>query len=250
LRGFVVCGKEGRQATVMLIRRIIMLTFTFRLSLQKLFAVLVLMGIASTASAGQLYTEFPQTIDADGRYVFYSHGFIVEGTNPTPEHPRFGTYDFPAIKNALVTGDFNLIAYHRPAGTNPAAFAKNLAGDVKRLVAGGVNPAHITLLGFSRGSMITAMANSNLAMPKLNTVLMAICGNWIARRADMKLAGRILSVFETSDRFGTCQALIDQSPAVTSFTEIAISTGKAHGAFFTPRKEWLEPVLAWIAAGK
>jgi len=199
------------------------------------------------ARAGDIYTAFPETIDAQGKYVFYSHGFIVEGTNPTPKHPRFGTYDFPAIKAALAGGDFNLIAYHRPAGTNAGEFAGKLAGDVKRLIEGGVAPENITLLGFSRGSMITAMASAKLLMPRLNTILMAICGDWIASRPNLRLAGRVLSVYETSDRFGTCQALADQSPQITSFTEVAISTGKEHGAFFTPSKEWLEPVINWIA---
>lgn len=204
----------------------------------------------SAAHAGELYTEFPQAIDADGVYVFYSHGFIVEGTNPTPKHPRFGTYEFPAIKAALASGDFNLIAYHRPAGTNAGEFAGKLASDVKRLIEAGVPTENITLMGFSRGSMITAMASSKLAMAKLNTIIMAICGDWIASRPNLKLAGRVLSIYETSDRFGTCQALVDQSEAVTSFKEVAISTGKEHGAFFSPRKEWVEPVMKWISAGK
>lgn len=214
----------------------------------KLCLALALMGIATGVSAGELYTAFPKTIDTSAKYVFYSHGFIVEGSNPRPVHPRYGIYDFPAIKTALATGDFNLIAYHRPSGTNPNRFAKKLARDVKRLISGGVKPENITLLGFSRGGMITALASSKLAMPRINTIIMAICGGWIKSRPDVKLAGRVLSVYETSDRPGSCKALIDQSPAVTSFTELAISTGKEHGAFFTPRKEWLEPVLRWIAA--
>jgi len=221
----------------------------FLVSLQLLF-VFAAASSQSAARAGELYTEFPQAIDADGVYVFYSHGFIVEGTNPTPKHPRFGTYEFPAIKAALAGGAFNLIAYHRPSGTNAGEFADKLASDVKRLIEAGVRAENITLMGFSRGSMITAMASSNLAMPKLNTIIMAICGDWIASRPNLKLVGRVLSVYETSDRFGTCKALAEQSGGITGFTEVAISTGKEHGAFFTPRKEWLEPVMKWISVGR
>lgn len=218
----------------------------FGYSLFALF-VLLLSPMQLAVHAGELFTDFPESIDAKAKYVFYSHGFIVEGTDPTPKHPRFGTYQFPDIKNALAGGDFNLIAYHRPAGTNAGKFAAKLAADVKRLIKGGVPTENITLMGFSRGSMITVMASSQLAMPKLNTVIMAICGDWIASRPNLKLAGRVLSVYETSDRFGTCQALIDQSEGVTDFTEVSISTGKEHGAFFTPRSEWLVPVMEWIA---
>ncbi|PHS24175.1 MAG: alpha/beta hydrolase [Robiginitomaculum sp.] len=202
------------------------------------------------ARAGTLFTAFPDLINPGEKYVFYSHGFIVEGTNETPVHPRFGTYDFPAIKAALSASDFNLIAYHRPASTDPGAWADKLAMDVHALITVGVPTRNITLLGFSRGGMITAMASSKLAMPDLNTILMASCGGWINARPDIRLAGRVLSIYETSDRFGTCQPLIGHSKAVTSFTEIAISTGKEHGAFFTPRKVWVEPVLRWISAEK
>ncbi|PHS24266.1 MAG: alpha/beta hydrolase [Robiginitomaculum sp.] len=205
---------------------------------------------AQTAKAGTLYTDFPGPINAGEKYVFYSHGFIVEGSNETPVHPRFGTYDFPAIKTALSASDFNLIAYHRPANTDPAAWAEKLANDVHTLMAAGVPAHNITLLGFSRGGMITALASSKLSLPDINTILMASCGGWVKARPDIKLSGRVLSIYETSDRFGTCQALVDHSKAVTSFTEIAISTGKAHGAFFTPREAWVKPVLDWITAAK
>ena len=50
--------------------------------------------------AGTIYSQFPTEIDPHGHYVFYSHGFIVEGTNPKPVHKTFGVYDFVAVKEA------------------------------------------------------------------------------------------------------------------------------------------------------
>jgi len=32
-----------------------------------------------------------------------------------------------------------------------------------------------------------------------------------------------------------------------SFKEVAISTGRKHGAFFQPLPEWVQPLKAWIA---
>lgn len=216
--------------------------------------LLVLVTIFSFVSwstfAGQLLTEFPDKIDPEAKYVFYSHGYIVEGTNPTPEHPKFGTYQFPDIKDALAASSFNLIAYHRPAKTNPQKFAIKLADDVRALIKGGVDASQITLLGFSRGGAITAFASSHLSMENLNTIMMASCGGWIKNRPEVKLAGNVLSIYETSDSFGTCKTLIDRSEKVKSFKEVAISTDKQHGAFFTPRKEWLNPVLEWINSDK
>lgn len=33
---------------------------------------------------------------------------------------------------------------------------------------------------------------------------------------------------------------------LASFEEIAISTGKKHGAFYQPMPEWVRPLPAWI----
>lgn len=203
--------------------------------------------VSPSAQAGELYTDFPTTIKAQEKYVFYSHGFIVEGTNPTPTHPRYGVYQFPAIKAALSASGFNLIAYHRPSKTDANNFAQKLADDVHRLMAAGVVPENITLLGFSRGGVITAFANNVLQNKKINTILMASCMGWVKNRPEVTLAGRVLSLYETTDRVGSCKAAIDRSEKVTSFTEIAITTGKDHGAFFTPMAEWVTPVLKWIA---
>ncbi len=62
------------------------------------------------AIAGHVYEAYPEKVDPDGTYLFYIHGFIVEGTDPRPVHPEFGVYDFPAIKQALSVGDINVIA--------------------------------------------------------------------------------------------------------------------------------------------
>ncbi|MDI4651961.1 MULTISPECIES: hypothetical protein [Pseudoalteromonas] len=59
--------------------------------------------------AGTIYSQFPTEIDPHGHYVFYSHGFIVEGTNPKPVHKTFGVYDFIAVKEALTDESYHLI---------------------------------------------------------------------------------------------------------------------------------------------
>ncbi len=202
--------------------------------------------LSTAALAGELFTQLPEQAQADEKYVFYSHGFIVEGDNETPKHPHFGVYDFPAIKQALAASDFNLIAYHRKAGTVPSEFAQKLANDVKELTAQGVPLRNISLMGFSRGGMITILVSDLLAAPDINVVLLASCSNWVSSQPKLELAGNVLSVYETSDRFGSCRELVNQSDNVSSFTEIAISTGKEHGAFFKPLDEWVVPVVNWI----
>jgi hypothetical protein len=81
----------------------------------RMVAALGLVLISLGGNAVEVYETFPEAIDPSERYVIYLHGFIVEGSDPRPTHPEFGTYEFPSIKQALFEdGGFNLIAHHRP----------------------------------------------------------------------------------------------------------------------------------------
>jgi hypothetical protein len=196
--------------------------------------------------AGNIYEQFPETVNASEKYVFYSHGLIVEGDDPTPISPLFGKYEFPQIKQALADDGYNLIAYHRAKNTEAKAFAKKLVKDVNLLVEKGVKPENITLLGFSRGGVITIRASHYLKSPKVRIGLLAACPRDIKDGGELRLSGKVYSMFETSDSVRSCQFLIDKSPQVTSFNETATSTGQGHGAFYRPLPEWVVPVKAWL----
>jgi len=199
-----------------------------------------------SCAAGQVYTAFPETVQPSQTYVFYSHGLIVEGDNPTPVNPRWGTYDFPAVKQALADDAYNLIAYHRPKNTNPESFARKLASDIDRLVSKGVSQENIVLVGFSRGGEITAITSNIVASDKMKSIILAGCAGYVKHNKALQVHGDVYSIYETSDEVGSCQFLIDRSPAVKAFQEISISTGKEHGAFYTPIDEWVVPVKNWI----
>jgi hypothetical protein len=211
------------------------------------FAILMLVPISGRAV--ELYTDFPSVIHADERYVIYSHGLIVEGDNPRPVSPKYGQYDFPAIKGALFDGGgFNLIAYQRPKNADFDTQVRLLESWVRRLRAAGVKPTRITLVGFSRGGQLTAVAAGHLAVEGINTAILAICQNGdFDITPPVTLGGNFLSIYETSDMLGSCAKLAARSH-LASFKEVAISTGKGHGAFFQPRPEWLRPLRAWIDA--
>jgi dienelactone hydrolase len=121
---------------------------------------------------------------------------------------------------------------------------------VRRLVNAGVAPGRITLVGFSRGGQLTATASAGLASLGINTALLATCekGDFVRdpRGPSLILGGNLLSIYETSDTLGSCAKLAARSH-LASFQEVAISTGKGHGAFFQPLSAWLEPLKAWIA---
>jgi hypothetical protein len=209
------------------------------------FAILVLLPMSGRAV--EMYANFPDRIHPNERYVIYSHGLIVEGDNPRPVSPKYGEYDFPGIKQALFSeGGFNLIAYQRPKNSDVGGYVATLTSWVRRLVSAGVRPNRITLVGFSRGAQLTAYASSDLESLGINTAILAICDHGdVDRDPPLILAGNLLSIYETSDELGSCAKLAARSHLV-SFKEIAISTGKSHGAFFQPLPEWVRPLKAWI----
>jgi hypothetical protein len=200
-----------------------------------------------SSHAVEIYDRFPDSIHAGERYVIYSHGFIAEGDDPKPVSPQYGLYDFPAIKEAIFSnGGFNLIAYQRPKSSDDT-YAETLKSWVKRLLDGGVKPSRITLVGFSAGAYLTALASNDLADVGINTALLAICEKGeVSEAPSLSLGGNFLSIYEKSDSMGKCNKLAAHSHLI-SFKEVEISTGKKHGAFFQPLTQWLDPLKAWIA---
>jgi len=211
-------------------------------------AFVILLASLQPALAGDLFTNFPSDIDADASYVVYSHGLIVAGESPTPVHPDWGKYDFPGIKSVLAAGgNYHLVAHHRPKNTEVGPYVEQFGNWVRLLVSKGVNPERITLIGFSRGGEITARTASELRPLPINTVLLATCWkHGIQDQPAIKLSGRFLSIFETTDVALTCEKVADRSDELTDFKEVAISTGDGHGAFFRPRSEWIDPLLSWL----
>jgi hypothetical protein len=210
-------------------------------------ALYVLVVVPMSSKAVEIYDRFPDSLHVGERYVIYSHGLIVEGEDPKPISPKYGQYDFPAIKQSLFKdGGFNLIAYQRPKSSDDS-YADTLKSWVHRLVDAGVAPSRITLVGFSRGAQLTALASNGLASAGINTALMAICENGeVSHAPGLNLGGNLLSIYETSDELGTCGKLAARSH-LKSFKEVSISTGKKHGAFFQPLPEWIAPLKQWIA---
>jgi len=125
---------------------------------------------------------------------------------------------------------------------------QQLESEVQRLLAAGVKPGRITLVGFSRGGQITAVASSHLASKGINTAILAICTDGdFPDDTSLALGGNFLSIYETSDEVGSCAKLAEHSH-LASFKEVAVSVGKAHGTFFQPRPQWIQPLKNWIAA--
>ena len=53
------------------------------------------------AFASPIFDKIPDEIDPNAKYIFYSHGYIVEGEDPTPVHPGWGMSS-PSIEKQIV----------------------------------------------------------------------------------------------------------------------------------------------------
>ncbi len=182
---------------------------------------------------------------AQPQHLFYSHGAIVEGDDPRPEHPRHGVYDFPAIVEALQAPGRVVHARHRPAGQSIAEHARVLANEVKVLLDRGVPADNVVLMGFSRGGVITLKASELLQQPRLRLILMASCFPGLGKR-NLQPVGRLYSIYETSDGVGGCAPLLQRWPDLQHVDERAIATGLGHGAFYRPRAAWMDIVRGWL----
>jgi hypothetical protein len=228
----------------------------------KLFALswigilLVVCGCAAQDSpvegdTRRIHSDMPAEIDRSARYLFYLHGRIIEEKGVRPTHPRFGVYEYEEILEAFADAGFVVISEVRPSGADVATWSVRVADQVRRLIDGGVPPSHITVVGFSKGGVIAVFASSALADDRLNFVLMGACGPWVKGQPDLVPRGRLLALRELTDNLvGSCDELFARRGNRGAQLEVVTDLGGGHGAFYTPRPEWVDEVVEWATFGE
>ncbi len=183
----------------------------------------------------------------DKTYIIYLHGRIIEEQGTTPTHPEYGLYDFPAVVAALGSRGAEVIADVREPGADMYEHAGKTISKIEQLINHGVAPGNIVVVGFSKGGGIAINVSSFLGRKDLRYVILASCHPAYADLDHYRLTGKVLSIFESSDELAySCREFAEREPRPTSFDELEISTGKRHGAFYQPRREWIGPLLDWI----
>jgi hypothetical protein len=183
--------------------------------------------------------------------IFYLHGRIIEEEGSRPVHERFGLYDYPAIVEALAADGALIISEVRESGTKAHEYAQIVVDQIEELIAKGETPESITVVGFSKGGSIAIYASMLLNHPDVNFVFIAACADWVSSYADLIVSGNVFSIYEESDTLaGSCASLAKRNEELSSFSELAISTGKEHGAFYLPTSEWVDPLLVWVMSRK
>jgi len=218
--------------------------------MKKLF-VMALVFTLPISTLAQL-SDVPEAPKVDAKYVIYLHGVGVEkyGVAKASE-------DYRGIVKALQQRGFVVISEVRSSDTKHNEYGKKVAGQVKALIAKGVPPENVTVVGYSKGGLITLWAAAAGDDPKINYVVLAGCilkgkefYETYANNVAPKLKGRILSMYDAADPDrGTCKDFFAAAGDKVTGKEIMFETGEGHGLFRKPVDQWVNPLTDW-ASGK
>lgn len=179
-------------------------------------------------------------------YIFFLHNKYVEDEGLVGVHPEFGRVEYKEILEAFHKKGFVVISELRPKGTGGIEYAHKTAKQVDSLVKTGVNPSHITVIGTSKGGYIAQYASGLLKNNKLNFVFIGSCGDYLDDEPDVKWYGNVLSIYEKSDKWLSCEKMKNrQANNVEHYKEIELNTGMKHGYLYKALPLWIEPSAKW-----
>lgn len=180
------------------------------------------------------------------RYLFYLHGMIVEDQGASAVHPEYGPYQYDLILQTFRNEGFEVRSEIRDKGTDVTEYAEKITTEIKSMLADGISPEQITVLGASKGSIIAMIISTKLSNDQVNFIFMAGCNVWVEDTYSLNLCGNILSIYESSDTIGiSCEQILENTSCHPVFNEIKLDTGKKHGFIFNPMPEWVEPAVQW-----
>jgi hypothetical protein len=190
--------------------------------------------------------DMPKRPDKHARYVIYIHGRIIENHGLHPHDERFGTYQYASILKALASHGLSVISEARPQDTDAQVWARRVARQVGTLIKAGVPPGHITVIGASKGAVITMLVSTLVDNPRVRYVIMSNCNDEIQQRFQPRLHGAVLSIYDEKDEFGsTCGPIFAASPTLARHDEVEVHLGIGHALLYAPYREWVDPAVAW-----
>lgn len=184
------------------------------------------------------------------RYLFYFHGKIIEdqGVNAVDSVNGYGAYQYEDILNTFRKANFTVFSEVRQKDANPSKHAHRAVNQIDSLIKNGVEDNDITVVGASKGAIISMLISSYLKNKNVNFVFLAGCNEDILKHfPEIQFCGNILSIYEKSDDIGhSCSKFKNSSRlTISHYKEIEINTGLKHGFLYKPLKEWIEPAIKW-----
>lgn len=210
-------------------------------------------GLAVALLAGSVAALAGET--AQPRHLIYLHGRIVQvEQSKRPLHPQFGYYELEAILDAFRERGFVVSGEMRSKTASVSDSADRVVEQVRKLLASGVHPEFVTVVGASMGAAIALLASARLSNPEVRFAVLGACLSTSVRgllaEEGRRPRGRVLAIREASDDLeGPCPPFGDDSESRSALVvrEIVLNTGLGHGFFYRPLPEWVNPVLEWAS---
>ncbi len=199
------------------------------------------------AMNSNILQQVPVNSDSTKRYLFYLHGLIVEEAGIRPKSEEHGYYEYQLILEELAKEGFIVISEARKKGTEIQPYAKHIASQVKQLLTSGVSRENITIVGASKGGIISAYVSSMLREKEINYVFLAGLFEKCLTDENLKLSGNVLSIHDRSDKQSITPTLYFQrSEGLGRYKHIILTLDIGHGLIYRPYREWIDPLLAWV----
>jgi hypothetical protein len=212
-----------------------------------LFVLLLLIPVCLVGQ--QISASLPRQIDPSKKYLFYLHGAIVQEQGIHAVSADYGPYAYQPILDTLASHGFYVLSEVRPKDSQEVTYAGKLARQIDTLLARGVKPANIIVVGASLGAYIVLETAHLLGNRKINYVVMGLCNernlSYFAKYKST-LCGNFLSIYESSDQKGSCNGLLSEPQCKASYRELRLTMGNGHGFLYQPYRQWVQPLVEWI----
>lgn len=188
----------------------------------------------------------PQHSHAAARYVFFLHNMYLELFPNGELHTDYGRCEYETIITAFQKRGFTVISELRLKGTGGVAYAQKVAAQADSLIQAGTPPSHITIVGTSKGGYIAQHVSGLLKNRDINFVFIGCCDADINENPQVGYCGNILSIYENTDKWVSCQNLVQaRGTNVGRFREIMLQTNLKHGYLYKALDKWIEPATSW-----
>jgi hypothetical protein len=194
----------------------------------------------------KIFTSVPDTLDPSEQYLFYLHGLIVEVAGIRPKSEEHGYYEYQLILEELAKEGFVVISEAREKGTEVKDYAEKIVSQIKQLMASKVPPENITVVGASKGGVISAYVSTMLQEKETHYIFLAGLFEKCLVDSNLKLYGNVLSIHDSSDTQSiTPELYFQRSAGLGTFKKIVLSLNLGHGLIYQPYREWIDPLLQW-----
>lgn len=191
--------------------------------------------------------DVPNNPDPSQQYLFYLHGLIVEVAGIRPKSEEHGYYEYQLILEALAKEGFTVISEARKEGTEIKPYAEKIVDQIKTLLANKVPPGNITVVGASKGGVISAYVSNILREKEINFVILAGLFEKCLTDENLKVCGNVLSIHDRADKQSmTPEVYFQRSAGLGKFKAIVLGLDIGHGLIYRPYREWIDPLLAWV----